>query len=108
MSCRTLRQSGKCPPLVVHIDQRWERSRPMEYSHTLLEESSIFYCNIYILRFDIFGWGRSYFDMLLGQNPTTLLKWHLSFREPASRDFSQSTSFDLDVLSILSAELFCS
>ena len=57
MSCRTLRQSGKCPPLDDHIDHRWERSRPMEYSHTLLEESSIFYndvCNIYILRFDIF------------------------------------------------------
>ena len=34
------------------------------------------------------------------KNATTLLKWHLSFREPASRDFRQSTSFYLDVLSI--------
>ena len=28
------------------------------------------------------------------------LKWYLSFREPTSRDFRQSTSFYLDVLSI--------
>lgn len=44
------------------------------------------------------------------KNATTLLKWHLSFREPASRDFRQSTSFYLDVLYKAQnyEELFCS
>src|SRR5262249_55293687 len=33
MRCKTLLQPGKCPPLDDHIYRRWERSRPMEFSH---------------------------------------------------------------------------